>query len=41
MASENQPKITYIYDLPYRQRRELRDILDENDKWEDLGKFYF
>lgn len=31
----------YIYDLPYRQMRELRDILDENDKWEELGLFQF
>lgn len=27
----------YIYDLPYIQRAELCDILNQNNKWEELA----
>lgn len=30
----------YIYNLPYHERKELCKILDQNDKWEELGGTY-
>lgn len=33
-------KCKYIYSLPYNARVELCNILNQNDKWEELaGKF--
>lgn len=28
----------YIYELPYREKKMVCNILDINDKWEELGK---
>lgn len=28
----------YVYDLPYKERKELCSILDINNQWEKLGK---
>lgn len=30
---------TYIYELPYSERKELCNIIDINGKWEELGKY--
>lgn len=30
----------YIYHLPYQERQELCYILDQNNKWEELGGFH-
>lgn len=30
--------ITYVYELPYRERKKFCDIIDMNEKWEELGK---
>lgn len=30
----------YVYELPYSERKEFCNIIDLNDKWEDLGKYY-
>jgi len=34
-------KIThiYVYELPYTERKEFCNIIDINDKWEELGKY--
>jgi len=29
----------YVYELPYSERKELCDIIDMNDQWEELGKY--
>lgn len=29
----------YVYELPYTERKELCDIIDMNEKWEELGKY--
>lgn len=31
--------LTYVYELPYSERKELCDIIDMNYKWEELGKY--
>lgn len=31
----------YIYDLPYTERKEFCNIIDMNDKWEELGKYVY
>lgn len=28
----------YVYELPYTERKEFCNIIDLNDKWEELGK---
>lgn len=39
MSNTNTKKtFVYVYDLPYTERKELCDIIDMNDKWEELGK---
>lgn len=35
--SSSLSNIMYIYNLPHQERRELCRILDQNDKWEELG----
>jgi len=30
----------YIYEMKYSKRRELNQILDVNEGWKKLGKFY-
>lgn len=30
--------ITYVYELPYSERKNFCDIIDMNEKWEELGK---
>lgn len=40
MASSTRNNPKYIYDLPYFARMELCRILDQNDKWEELGEIY-
>ncbi|XP_060876745.1 serine/threonine-protein kinase pelle-like [Metopolophium dirhodum] len=37
MSNSNLNKITYIYELPYTERKEFCNIMDINDKWEELG----
>lgn len=37
-SKRNVPK--YVYDIPYFERMELCRILDQNDKWEELGEFF-
>lgn len=39
--SNNDEKKTniYVYKLPYTERKEFCDIIDLNDKWEELGKY--
>jgi len=37
MSNLNLNKITYIYELPYAERKEFCNIMDMNDKWEELG----
>ncbi|KAK6642659.1 hypothetical protein RUM43_004161 [Polyplax serrata] len=34
-SRRNSPK--YVYDIPYFERMELCRVLDQNDKWEELG----
>jgi len=29
----------YVYELPYTERKEFCNIIDINDKWEELGKY--
>lgn len=29
----------FIYELPYTERKEFCNIIDINDKWEELGKY--
>ncbi|CAI6360567.1 unnamed protein product [Macrosiphum euphorbiae] len=40
MSNLNLNKITYIYELPYAERKEFCNIMDMNDKWEELGGYY-
>lgn len=35
--SSTKNDVMYIYKLPYHERKELCRILDQNDKWEELG----
>ncbi|KAL0279249.1 UNVERIFIED_CONTAM: hypothetical protein PYX00_000853 [Menopon gallinae] len=37
MANSVRGNPKYVYDLPYFERMELCRILDQNDKWEELG----
>lgn len=37
MSNLNLNKKTYIYELPYTERKEICNIIDMNDKWEELG----
>lgn len=30
----------YVYELPYTERKEFCNIIDLNDKWEELGKYF-
>ena len=30
-------KYTYIYDMPYKVRQRLTDVLNVNDVWRDLA----
>lgn len=38
MNDNNNAQI-YIYEIPYFIRMELCRILNQNDKWEELGKY--
>lgn len=29
----------FIYELPYTERKEFCNIIDINDKWEELGNY--
>ncbi|XP_025423067.1 serine/threonine-protein kinase pelle-like isoform X2 [Sipha flava] len=41
MKNSNMKKpITYVYELPYRERKKFCDIMDMNEKWEELGGNY-
>ncbi|XP_025191392.1 serine/threonine-protein kinase pelle isoform X2 [Melanaphis sacchari] len=40
MSNLNLNQKTYIYELPYTERKELCNIIDMNDKWEELGGKY-
>ncbi|XP_029346631.1 serine/threonine-protein kinase pelle isoform X2 [Acyrthosiphon pisum] len=40
ISNLNLNKITYIYELPYAERKEFCSIMDMNDKWEELGGYY-
>ncbi|XP_022180102.1 serine/threonine-protein kinase pelle-like isoform X2 [Myzus persicae] len=40
MSNLNLNKKTYIYELPYAERKEFCNIIDMNDKWEELGGNY-
>lgn len=31
--------IIYVYELPYCERKEFCDLIDMNEKWEELGKY--
>lgn len=33
-------KYTYIYDMPYKVRQRLTDVLNVNDVWKDLAGLY-
>ena len=35
--SEKSKNIKYVYDLPYSERSEICNILNQNDKWEELA----
>lgn len=39
MSSTN-GNVMYVYNLPYQERKELCKILDQNNKWEELGGSY-
>lgn len=38
MAQSKKITAKYVYDIPYFERIGLCRILDQNDKWEELGK---
>lgn len=40
MDKDSKKTHIYVYEMPYCERKEFCNIIDLNDKWEELGKYY-